>query len=133
MRTLFVPLAVLAMAAPPAFSQVAQASAGVPHSQPAPSGAANTRVQEPAGPLTLRSAVAMDVLNKTAAEVSGVLNGIAGAAEVKIEQTTGLPMLTVNIDRSKTARYGLNVGDVQDAVSIAVGGRSAVSCPQWPQ
>jgi len=59
MRTLFVPLAVLAMAAPPAFSQVAQASAGVPHSQPAPSGAANTRVQEPAGPLTLRSAVAM--------------------------------------------------------------------------
>ena len=59
MRTLFVPLAVLAMAAPPAFSQVAQASAGVPHSQPAPSGAANTRVQEPAGPLDLRSAVAM--------------------------------------------------------------------------
>ena len=67
----------------------------------------------------------MDVLNKTAAEVSGVLNGIAGAAEVKIEQTTGLPMLTVNIDRTKTARYGLNVGDVQDAISAAVGGREA--------
>ena len=67
----------------------------------------------------------MDVLNKTAAEVSGVLNGIAGAAEVKIEQTTGLPMLTVNIDRTKTARYGLNVGDVQDALSAAVGGREA--------
>ncbi|NVM91384.1 cobalt-zinc-cadmium resistance protein CzcA [Variovorax sp. SG517] len=67
----------------------------------------------------------MDVLNKTAAEVSGVLNGIAGAAEVKVEQTTGLPMLTVNIDRSKTARYGLNVGDVQDAISAAVGGREA--------
>ena len=67
----------------------------------------------------------MDVLNKTAAEVSGVLGKIRGAAEVKVEQTTGLPMLTVNIDRSKTARYGLNVGDVQDAVSIAVGGREA--------
>jgi len=67
----------------------------------------------------------MDVLNRTAAEVSGVLNGIAGAAEVKVEQTTGLPMLTVNIDRSKTARYGLNVGDVQDAISAAVGGREA--------
>ncbi|WP_432731003.1 CusA/CzcA family heavy metal efflux RND transporter [Variovorax sp. W6] len=67
----------------------------------------------------------MDVLNKTAAEVAGVLNGIAGAAEVKVEQTTGLPMLTVNIDRSKTARYGLNVGDVQDAISAAVGGREA--------
>ncbi len=67
----------------------------------------------------------MDVLNKTAAKVSGVLGKIAGAAEVKVEQTTGLPMLTVNIDRSKTARYGLNVGDVQDAISIAVGGRES--------
>jgi cobalt-zinc-cadmium resistance protein CzcA len=67
----------------------------------------------------------MDVLNKTAAEVSEVLTKIAGAAEVKVEQTTGLPMLTVNIDRSKTARYGLNVGDVQDAISIAVGGRES--------
>ncbi len=44
---------------------------------------------------------------------------------MKVEQTTGLPMLTVNIDRDKTARYGLNVGDVQDAISIAVGGREA--------
>lgn len=67
----------------------------------------------------------MEVLSKTAAEVSGVLGKIPGAAEVKVEQTTGLPMLTVNIDRQKTARYGLNVGDVQDAVSIAVGGREA--------
>ncbi|WP_295176210.1 CusA/CzcA family heavy metal efflux RND transporter, partial [Variovorax sp. SCN 67-20] len=67
----------------------------------------------------------MDVLNKTAAEVSEALGKIAGAAEVKVEQTTGLPMLTVNIDRNKTARYGLNVGDVQEAISIAVGGREA--------
>ncbi len=67
----------------------------------------------------------MDVLNKTAAEVSQALGRIPGAAEVKVEQTTGLPMLTVNIDRNKTARYGLNVGDVQDAISVAVGGREA--------
>ncbi|WP_062366372.1 CusA/CzcA family heavy metal efflux RND transporter [Variovorax paradoxus] len=67
----------------------------------------------------------MEVLNKTAAEVSETLGKIPGAAEVKVERTTGLPMLTVNIDRAKTARYGLNVGDVQDAVSIAVGGREA--------
>ncbi|WP_422087376.1 CusA/CzcA family heavy metal efflux RND transporter [Variovorax sp.] len=67
----------------------------------------------------------MDVLNKTAAEVSEALGKIPGAAEVKVEQTTGLPMLTVNIDRNKTARYGLNVGDMQDAISVAVGGREA--------
>ncbi|HEX7864387.1 MAG TPA: TolC family protein, partial [Variovorax sp.] len=58
MRTLFVPLAVLAMAAPPAFSQVAQAFAGSRYSQPAQSGA-TVRTQEPAGPLSLRAAVAM--------------------------------------------------------------------------
>jgi Cu/Ag efflux pump CusA len=41
---------------------------------------------------------------------------------VKVEQTTGLPVLTVQIDRDKSSRYGLNVGDVQDAVATAIGG-----------
>ena len=67
----------------------------------------------------------MDVLNKTAEEVSGMLQKIPGASEVKVEQTTGLPMLTINIDRQKAARYGLNVGDVQEAVATAIGGREA--------
>ncbi|MDA8446224.1 CusA/CzcA family heavy metal efflux RND transporter [Paracidovorax valerianellae] len=67
----------------------------------------------------------MAVLDKTAQEVAEVLNRIDGATEVKVEQTSGLPVLTVNIDRAKTARYGLNVGDVQEAISIAVGGREA--------
>ncbi|WP_200848040.1 efflux RND transporter permease subunit, partial [Rhizobium sp. 18055] len=42
-----------------------------------------------------------------------------------VEQTTGLPMLTVNIDRQKAARYGLNVADIQDTVATAIGGREA--------
>ncbi|CAN7302301.1 CusA/CzcA family heavy metal efflux RND transporter [Rhizobacter sp. LjRoot28] len=67
----------------------------------------------------------MDVLNKTAIEISEVLEKVPGAAEVKVEQTTGLPMLTVNIDREKTARYGLNIADVQDTLATAVGGREA--------
>ena len=67
----------------------------------------------------------MDVLNKTAAEIEEVLNSIPGATEVKVEQTTGLPMLTVNIDREKATRYGLNVGDVQTTLATAVGGRDA--------
>jgi cobalt-zinc-cadmium resistance protein CzcA len=67
----------------------------------------------------------MDVLNATAAKIAAVLGRIPGASEVKTEQTTGLPMLTVNIDREKTSRYGLNIGDVQDALAIATGGRSA--------
>ncbi|PUE59137.1 CusA/CzcA family heavy metal efflux RND transporter [Limnohabitans curvus] len=67
----------------------------------------------------------MDVLNKTAEEVSSMLQKIPGASEVKVEQTTGLPMLTVNIDRQKSARFGLNVADIQEVVATAIGGREA--------
>ncbi|BAV77329.1 heavy metal efflux pump CzcA [Pseudomonas chlororaphis subsp. aurantiaca] len=67
----------------------------------------------------------MEVLNKAAEEISQTLQKIDGAAEVKVQQTTGLPVLTVNVDRDKAARFGLNAGDVQDAVAIAVGGRKA--------
>lgn len=67
----------------------------------------------------------MDVLAKTGQEIAEVLQRVAGATEVKVEQTGGLPMLTVNIDREKTARYGLNIGDVQEALAIATGGREA--------
>jgi len=66
-----------------------------------------------------------EVLNQTASQIAQVLQAIPGATEVKVEQTTGLPMLTVAIDRAKAARYGLNMSDVQDAVAIAVGGREA--------
>ena len=67
----------------------------------------------------------MKVLNETAARISAVLEKIPGATEVKIEQTTGLPMLTVDIDRQKTARYGLNVSDIQDTIATAIGGKEA--------
>ncbi len=67
----------------------------------------------------------MEVLNHTAEKISKVLQGIDGASEVKVEQTTGLPVLTVNIDRDKAARFGLNVGDIQDTVATALGGREA--------
>jgi len=67
----------------------------------------------------------MDVLNATAAKIAAAMQRVDGASEVKVEQTTGLPVLTINIDRDKAARYGLNVGDVQDTIAVAVGGRQA--------
>ena len=67
----------------------------------------------------------MAVLNRTAGEIAEALEGVAGASEVKVEQTSGLPVLTINIDRDKAARYGLNVGDVQDTIAVAVGGQKA--------
>jgi cobalt-zinc-cadmium resistance protein CzcA len=54
-----------------------------------------------------------------------VLEKVPGAADVKVEPTTGLPMLTIHIDREKTARLGLNIGDIQEVIAIAVGGREA--------
>ncbi|MBP1146202.1 cobalt-zinc-cadmium resistance protein CzcA [Pseudomonas sp. PvP027] len=67
----------------------------------------------------------MNVLNQTATKIAATLQKVQGASEVKVEQTTGLPVLTINIDRDKAARYGLNVADVQDAIAIALGGRQA--------
>ena len=67
----------------------------------------------------------MAVLDATAAKIAGVLGKIDGAAEVKVEQTSGLPMLTVQIDREQAARYGLNIADVQSAIATAIGGQQA--------
>ena len=67
----------------------------------------------------------MAVLNATAGEIAETLQKLSGASEVKVEQTSGLPVLTINIDRDKAARFGLNVGDVQDTIAVAVGGRQA--------
>ncbi len=67
----------------------------------------------------------MGVLNSTAGEIAETLEKLEGASEVKVEQTSGLPVLTINIDRDKAARFGLNVGDVQDTIAVAVGGRQA--------
>ena len=67
----------------------------------------------------------MDTMNRTANSIAEVLSGVAGSADVKVEQTTGLPMLTMNVDRAKIARLGINMSEVQDALSIAVGGRES--------
>jgi cobalt-zinc-cadmium resistance protein CzcA len=65
------------------------------------------------------------VLTGTANQIADVLRTVPGASEVKVEQTTGLPMLTVQIDRGQAARYGLNVGDIQETVATAIGGKEA--------
>ena len=67
----------------------------------------------------------LETMNGTAAQIAQVLGGIAGAADVKVEQTTGLPMLSVRIERDKAARLGLNVSDVQEVIGNAIGGGEA--------
>lgn len=67
----------------------------------------------------------MAVLDEAAAGIAAVLEAIPGASEVQVEQTSGLPVLTVDIDREKAARYRLNVKTIQEAVSAAIGGWQA--------
>jgi cobalt-zinc-cadmium resistance protein CzcA len=68
-----------------------------------------------------------EALERSASQVASVLQAVPGAAEVKVEQTTGLPVLSVTVDRERAARYGLNMADVQDAVATAIAGREAGS------
>lgn len=67
----------------------------------------------------------LDTLVSLGDRVATVLRGVAGAADVRTEQTTGLPMLEVSPDRARLARYGLDVESVQNAVRIAMGGAQA--------
>lgn len=67
----------------------------------------------------------LDVLAGIAQQVNGVIRGIEGAADVKTEQIAGLPILTVKLDRQALSRYGLSLGEVQNLVEIAIGGKPA--------
>lgn len=67
----------------------------------------------------------MDVLLKTGQEIGEVLEKVKGASDVKVEQITGLPVLTIQVNRKEAARYGLNMADVQEAIEIALGGKNA--------
>ena len=67
----------------------------------------------------------LESMMETAEKIAKVLESTQGNADVKVEQTTGLPVLTVNIDREKIARLGVNMEDIQTAVSIAMNGAQA--------
>ncbi|MCA0177156.1 MAG: CusA/CzcA family heavy metal efflux RND transporter [Proteobacteria bacterium] len=67
----------------------------------------------------------MAVMEETAEQISKVLEAVPGAADVKVEQTTGLPMLTLQIDRAKLARLGLSLDEVQSTAATAMGGKEA--------
>jgi len=67
----------------------------------------------------------MAVLDASAQRIATLLKSLPGAAEVNIEQSGGLPVLSVRVDRDKAARYGLALQEVQDTLAIAVGGRTA--------
>jgi len=67
----------------------------------------------------------LDRLVEVGRGIEAVGRTVPGAADVKLEQATGLPLLTITPDRRALARYGLNPGVVQETVATAVGGEVA--------
>lgn len=65
----------------------------------------------------------LDELVRLATAGQGILSSIAGAEDVKMEQVSGLPLLTIEPKRTELARYGLSVSNVQDVVAAALGGK----------
>ncbi len=67
----------------------------------------------------------MDMMKETAEQIAASITTIQGAADVEIEQVTGLPMLTIKLNKYALSRYGMSVADVQEVIEIAVGGKKA--------
>ena len=66
----------------------------------------------------------LNEVQRVSQEVAAVLREVRGAANVFADQITGKPYVEIHIDRKKASRYGINVGDVQDVVEVAMGGKA---------
>jgi cobalt-zinc-cadmium resistance protein CzcA len=66
-----------------------------------------------------------DVLLPVAAKIGNVLRDLPGAADTRVEEVQGAPVLGIDVDREAIARYGLTVADVQEIIAAATGGREA--------
>ena len=64
-------------------------------------------------------------MNRTAEQIAGILRRTQGAADVKVEQTTGLPMLDIRVNRDAMARVGVTAQDVQETSTATLGGRES--------
>jgi len=65
----------------------------------------------------------LDVLLELGQAIEKAVMKVSGAADVRVEQVTGLPLLSIVPDREALARYGLNIADIQDVISTSVGGQ----------
>ena len=67
----------------------------------------------------------LDELSHYLEDIRNVMAGIKGAADLQIEQTTGIPQLIINLNREKLSRYGIAVSEVADIIEIALNGIEA--------
>ncbi|OTG84949.1 efflux RND transporter permease subunit [Acinetobacter sp. ANC 4648] len=66
----------------------------------------------------------MEVLNREAQRIAQQIKTISGATAVNVEQTNGLPLLNVEVNKELAAQYGLSVKSIQDLVASSVGGQN---------
>lgn len=69
----------------------------------------------------------LEILSKKGNEIKDLIQNIEGAADISVEKIIGLPEMNVKYDRSKIARYGLNIQDLNDMVSMGFAGRTVGS------
>ena len=62
---------------------------------------------------------------RAANQIAGILRGLEGAADVRVEQVAGLPFIDIKVDKAEIARRGLSLAAVQDVIGAAIGGREA--------
>lgn len=67
------------------------------------------------------------VLYSKALEVKRLIAGVEGASDIIVEKVAGLPQMTVRYDRQRLARYGLNVAEVNEVITMGFAGLTAGS------
>jgi Cu(I)/Ag(I) efflux system membrane protein CusA/SilA len=67
------------------------------------------------------------VIEDKSAEIEKVLHSVAGAVDLYAEKITGAPYLEIRVDRDAAARRGVSVGDIQDVIEVAIGGKNITS------
>ena len=65
------------------------------------------------------------MLHDKGEEIATAMQDIQGVKDIKVEQIAGQPYLTIDIDRQKISRHGINVADVQELIVTAIGGKPA--------
>ncbi|MFI5087019.1 MAG: efflux RND transporter permease subunit [Terriglobales bacterium] len=66
----------------------------------------------------------LQVIERKSEEIERVLRTVRGAADLYAERITGAPYLEIKVNRAAAARYGINVGDVEDVIETAIGGKN---------
>ncbi|MGH8674467.1 MAG: efflux RND transporter permease subunit, partial [Burkholderiales bacterium] len=67
----------------------------------------------------------LDTLKATADQIARVVQGVAGAEDVKVEAVSGLPQFQIRLDRAAISRYGINVEDINNLIESIVAGKDA--------